>query len=91
MMRVVAARFSGPEQARAVLHQLQRKLKVDAPDVAVAPLGIPGEAPANEFVLAGRFPDDSVSRVVRLVREAGGEVVADVDESWTDLVGQAHD
>jgi hypothetical protein len=51
--------------------------------VAVAPLGIPGQAPANEFVLAGRFPDDSVPRVVGLVRQAGGVVVADVDEIWT--------
>jgi hypothetical protein len=58
-------------------------LKVDVPDVAVAPLGIPGQPPANEFVLAGRFPDATVPRVVTCVRNAGGEVVADVDETWT--------
>ena len=71
-----------------VLDQLRRNLKVDPPDVAVAPLGIPGQAPANEFVLAGRFSDDSVPRVVGLVRDGGGEVVADVDEIWTGTVAQ---
>ena len=90
-MRVVAARFSGFEQARAVLYQLQRNLKVDPPDVAVAPLGIPGQPPANEFVLAGRFPEDSVSQVIGLVRDAGGEVVADVDESWTGTASHTRD
>lgn len=82
-MRVVAARFPGPEQAWIVLGELHRNLNVDPPDVAVAPLGIPGQEPANEFVLAGRFTDDSVAQVVGLVREGGGVVVADVDEVRT--------
>ena len=33
--------------------------------------------------LAGRFPDDSADTVVALVRDAGGEIVANVDETWT--------
>ncbi len=82
-MRVLAARFPGPEQAWTVRDQLQRNLSLNNPDVAVAPLGVPGQEPANEFVLAGRFPEESVPRVVNIVREAGGEVVADVDEVWT--------
>ena len=52
-MRVVAARFPGPKQAWMVLDQLRGNLKVDPPDVAVAPLGIPGEAPANESCWPG--------------------------------------
>ncbi len=82
-MRVVAAKFPGPQQAWAVLARLQHDLKVDPPDVDVAPLAIPGEPPANEFVLAGRFPDPLVPVVVNCVRDAGGEVVADLDEVWT--------
>ena len=35
------------------------------------------------MVLAGRFADDSADTVVALVREAGGEIVANVDETWT--------
>ncbi len=56
---------------------------MDPPDVAVAPLGTPGQPPADDMVLAGRFADDSADTVVALVREGGGEIVADVDETWT--------
>ncbi|HYI21982.1 MAG TPA: hypothetical protein VEX62_05020 [Candidatus Limnocylindrales bacterium] len=66
-----------------MLDLLHRRLHLDPPDVAVAPLGTPGQPPADEMVLAGRFADDSADTVVALVREAGGEIVADVDETWT--------
>ena len=82
-MRVVAARFPGPREARAVLDLICRRFHVDPPDVAVAPLGTPGQPPADDMVLAGRFADDFADTVVALVREGGGEIVADVDETWT--------
>jgi len=82
-MRVVAARFPGPREARAVLDLLHRRLHVDWPDIALAPLGTPGRPPDDEMVLAGRFTDDSADTVAELVRSGGGEIVADLDEAWT--------
>jgi len=82
-MRVVAARFAGPRQASAVLEMLQLELRVDPPDVAVAPLGSPGQPPGDDFVLAGRFPDDRAEDVVKLVSREGGQIVANIDERWT--------
>jgi hypothetical protein len=52
-------------------------------DVDIAPLGIPGQPDSNDIVLAGRVSDDAADVVARLMSEAGGEVVANVDESWT--------
>ncbi|CAN5170741.1 hypothetical protein BH24CHL7_BH24CHL7_07530 [soil metagenome] len=82
-MRVVAVRFPGPRQASALLDRLQRELHVDPPDVAIAPLGILGRATGDDTVLAGRFPEAKAVVLADLVREAGGEIVADVDERWT--------
>jgi hypothetical protein len=62
---------------------LQRKLNLTERDAAVAPLGIPGQASADDVVLAGRFHDDKVPLVSDLVRQAGGEIVANVDEVRT--------
>jgi hypothetical protein len=80
-MRVVAARFTEASQASAALDVLQREL--DPPDLAIAPLAHPGEPSASDAVLAGRFPDELAPMVVELVERAGGEIVADIDESWT--------
>jgi hypothetical protein len=52
-------------------------------DVAIAPLGIPGQPDSNDIVLAGHVRDDAAAVVARLISEAGGEVVANVDESLT--------
>lgn len=52
-------------------------------DVDIAPLGIPGQPDADDIVLAGRVRDDAAAIVARLISEAGGEVVANVDEAWT--------
>lgn len=82
-MRVLAARFPEPRRAVAVLDVLRDRLNVARRDAAVAPLGTLGSEPANEAVLAGRFPDEQASYVVDLVHRAGGEVVTNVDERWT--------
>ena len=82
-MRVLAARFPDRERASAALGRLHRRLPLDPSDVDIAPLGIPGEETGSETVLAGRFPDALAPEVDRLVREAGGEIVADIDERRT--------
>jgi hypothetical protein len=87
-MRVVAARFSERRQANAALAVLQREL--DPPDVAVAPLARSDLATSGDALLAGRFPDDQARAAVDLVEQAGGEIVADIDESWTGLNSASH-
>ena len=82
-MRVMAARFPDRERASAALEQMHRRFALPPTDVAMAPLGIPGEATDGDTLVAGRFPDDGTAVVDRLVREAGGEIVADIDERWT--------
>ena len=80
-MRVVAARFAEADKASAALDLLRRELAVL--DLAVAPLAHLGEAGSAESLLAGRVPDDVAPTAVALVEHAGGEIVADIDESWT--------
>jgi hypothetical protein len=82
-MRVLAARFPDRGRASTVLGALCRRLPVDQSDVAIAPLGVPGEASDGETLLAGRFPEELTDQVGTLVNEAGGEIVVDVDEAWT--------
>lgn len=82
-MRVLAARFPDRLHASAVLDVLRRQLNVDPPDVDIAPLGVPGQSTTTETVLAGKFADDTASKVAELVRRWGGEIVANVDERWT--------
>ncbi len=62
---------------------LQRRLHLEARDVDIAPLGIPGQPSTNDTLLAGRFSDAQAPEVAELMREAGGEIVANVDEAWT--------
>jgi hypothetical protein len=53
-------------------------------DAAIAPLGTPGAADrGEETLLAGRFNENQVPLVHSTVTDAGGDVVADVDERWT--------
>jgi hypothetical protein len=82
-LRVVAARFREPRRAVAVLHWLHDRLNIAPPDADVAALGTPGQPATNDAVLAGRFPDEQASLVMDLIRRAGGEVVANIDERWT--------
>lgn len=80
-MRVLAARFSDRRIASAVRETLQRRLRVATLDIA--PLGIPGQPSSEVTLLAGRFSDAQAPEVAELVLEAGGEIVADVDEMLT--------
>ena len=82
-MRVLAARFPDRGRASAVRDLLCRQLHLAPPDVDIAPLGVPGRESAGDTVLAGKFADEQAPRVAQLVRESGGEIVANVDESWT--------
>ena len=58
-------------------------LRDDVSDVDIAPLGDPGHPESEDTVLAGRFPEKATAAVAQLISEAGGVVVADVDEAWT--------
>ena len=82
-MRVLAAKFADRRRASTALGALHLRFPVDPQDVAIAPLGIPGQATNGDTVLAGRFPEELTDQVSKLVNEAGGEIVADVDEAWT--------
>jgi len=82
-MRVLAARFPDRRRASTVLGALHRRFPVDPQDVAIAPLGVPGQASDGETLLAGRFPEELTDQVGEIVSEAGGEIVVDVDETWT--------
>ena len=82
-MRVLAARFTDRRAASALRERLPHVLRGGAPDVDIAPLGVPGQPASDDTVLAGRFHDDEAGVVAELIRDAGGEVVANVDEMWT--------
>lgn len=83
-MRVLAARFPDRERASAALGDLLRRFPLPPTDVGIAPLGTGGgDGTRDATLLAGRFPEEKRAEVDRVVREAGGEIVADVDERWT--------
>jgi hypothetical protein len=82
-MRVLAARFPDRQRASTVLGALHRRFPVDPQDVAIAPLGVPGQASDGETLLAGRFPEELTDQVGEIVYEAGGEIVVDMDEART--------
>jgi hypothetical protein len=58
-------------------------MHLDSPDVEIAPLGLLGQPAASQTLLAGRFDEDQCFEVADVVRRAGGEIVTNVDESWT--------
>jgi hypothetical protein len=83
-VRVLAARFPDRQRASAALAGLRNRLRLAEDDVAIAPMGTPGEkAGGDETLLAGHFSENQTGVVRSLVTESGGEVVADVDEQWT--------
>jgi hypothetical protein len=81
-MRVLAAAFRERRAATRVLQELVRRYELRPDDASVAPLGTAGQAPAAT-VLAGRFHDEVVPEIRRVVAENGGEVLSEVDERWT--------
>jgi hypothetical protein len=82
-MRVLAARFADRRIASAVKEMLERRLRLHASAVGIAPLGDPDRPSDTDTLLAGRFPDDEAPNVIGWLSEAGGEIVVDVDEAWT--------
>ena len=58
-------------------------------DAAVRPLGSTGyEVPYEGFVVAGRFGDDDVPTVVRLLHAHGGRIIARRVEGATPDIGR---
>jgi len=83
-VRVLAVRFPDKERASTALDLLRERLRLSDGDAAIAPMGTPGEVTGpGQTLLAGHFPEDQTGLVRTLVRQSGGEVVADVDEQWT--------
>jgi hypothetical protein len=83
-LRVLAARFPDRERASAALKALRGRLDVPAEDADIAPLGIPGLSDeGDDTLLAGRFEENHLELVRRTLAQAGGRVVADVDERRT--------
>ena len=83
-MRILAARFPDRRRASEVKDLLRHKIDGDPPpEVDIAPLGVLGQESATDTLLAGRFADEQAPKVTELVHEAGGEIVVNIDESWT--------
>ncbi len=82
-MRVLAARFRDRRAAAAVRDRLIQRRRDGAAPLDIAPLGVPGNPESSDMVLAGQFADDEAAAVTELVRQGGGEIVANVDETWT--------
>jgi hypothetical protein len=81
-MRVLAARFADRRIASAVRDLLRRQMRMAPADVDIAPLA--AEEPAtDDTLLAARFPDRDAAEAATLLRDAGGVIVANVDERWT--------
>ena len=81
-MRVLAARFADRRIASAVGDILRRRMHLAPFEVDIAPLAAEGPA-ADDTVLAARFPDQDAAEAAAFLRDAGGEIVANVDERWT--------
>ena len=86
-MRVLAAAFRERRAAARVLQELRSRYELGPGDASVAPLGSAGST-ASDTVLAGRFHDEVVPEIRRVVAENGGEVVSEVDERWTRSPGR---
>src|SRR5688572_25410268 len=80
-MRVVAAKFADRRIASAVGDILRRRMHLAPFDVDIAPLAAE-EPTTDDTVLAARFPDQVAGEATAFLRDAGGEIVANVDERW---------
>jgi hypothetical protein len=75
-MIVVGARFRALAAARAALNAVRGAVSVAPGDAGVRPLGSTGyEAPADAFVVAGRFEDGDEVKVVQLLHAHGGRII----------------
>jgi hypothetical protein len=75
-MVIVGARFRALAGARAALRAVRAAVSVPPGDAGVRPLGSTGyETPFEGFVVAGRFEDEDVPTVVRLLHANGGRVI----------------
>jgi hypothetical protein len=81
-MRVLAAAFEELGAATSALEELRDRYGLRATDAGIAPLAS-GDPSGGQTLLAGRFYDDAVPAIRAVVAEHGGEVVSEVDESWT--------
>jgi hypothetical protein len=75
-MYLVGGRFEDLEGARAALRQLQDTVAHAPGDLGLRPLGsVRYEHPARGLVVAGRFAEDDVARVVEILEHHGGTIV----------------
>lgn len=75
-MIVVGARFRALAGAKAALRAVRNAVAVAPGDAAVRPLGSTRyEAPAEAFVVAGRFEEDDAWKVVQLLHAHGGRII----------------
>ncbi|HWH36714.1 MAG TPA: hypothetical protein VNT28_02940 [Candidatus Limnocylindrales bacterium] len=81
MTRILAARFPDWEHASQALESIQDEID-NGVQVEIAPLA-GGGTTAADTLLAGHFAEEQKPHVETIVREAGGVIVADVDERWT--------
>jgi hypothetical protein len=83
-MFLVGGRFDDPESARAALRQLQDSVAHAPGDLGLRPLGsVRYEHPARGLIVAGRFADGDVERVVDILERHGGTIVFRREE-WRD-------
>ena len=83
-MRVVAARFEDSDAAAAVEAELREVLDLGDGDVRWHSLGGElGDEP-DATLLGGRFRPERLELVEDVIRHHGGEIVADVPETWTE-------
>jgi hypothetical protein len=84
-MRVLAARFETPEDAEAVERELRGVLDVGEDDILRHSLGGDLGEESSATVLGGRFRPERLVLVEDVISHHGGEILADVPETWTEL------
>ena len=82
-MRVLAAKFPDRRVASAVRDVLQHRMHLERIDVDIAPLATGDQEAADDTLLAARCPDQVCAETAEFLRDAGGEIVVNVDEQWT--------
>jgi hypothetical protein len=88
-MHLMGVRFDTLAAAAAALNAVRAAATVAPGDVAVGPLGsIRYEVPSTGFVLGGRFADDDVQTVIRIVERHGGRVIECRPDASTPAAGQ---